>query len=40
LYANLKESKECGTDQQVLEKTINGIRGVRNEKHLEVKVMG
>lgn len=27
-------------DQQVSKKTINGIRGVRNEKHLEVGVMG
>jgi hypothetical protein len=37
LYANLKEGKECGIDQQVLAKAI---RGVRNEKHLKVGVMG
>jgi hypothetical protein len=40
LYANLKESKECGVDQQVSAKAINGIGGVKNERHLEVGVMG
>jgi hypothetical protein len=36
----LKESEECGTNQQVLAKAINGIGGVRNERHLKVRMMG
>jgi glutamate formiminotransferase len=29
-----------GIDQQVSTKAINGMGGVTNEKHLEIKVMG
>jgi hypothetical protein len=36
----LKESEECGTYQQVLAKAINGVGGVRNERHLKVGMMG
>ncbi len=35
-----KKTKNVGADQQVSTKVIDGIRGVRNERHLEAKVMG
>ncbi len=35
-----KKVKNVGVDQRVSAKTIDGMGGVTNEKHLEVGVMG
>jgi hypothetical protein len=35
-----KKAMNVGTDQQLFAKTIDGMGGVMNEKHLEVRVMG
>jgi hypothetical protein len=37
---NLKRAKNVGTNQQVLAKVVDGMRGVTNEKYLEASVMG